>query len=245
MINLVSTSDLVQVITSASVIIHAHASFLDIDSSTTPVTMTPGVKDTITTAAPQTVTVAGSPGSSTVFRDLSFLSIFNTDATTACTITVQHVNGSATVNLFKATLQPGSCATYNEDLGWVVYDASGKRLGSPFSGGEWIPVAAGTPTVTVVAGAWYELDSTSSTQQTLFNLPAAPIDGAPALVKFVGASCPISHAFKAASGDLVELVRDAPGTFSASGGTAQLPTTPGAAFALKYKAASVRWEQWI
>ena len=119
MIFLTSTSDKIQIITSAALATDVHVSWADNASGTITVgrTNTP-----ISTAA--TTDVSGSPGSGTQ-RKIKILSIYNEDASNPNTITVQHTDGSNVAILKKVSLLAGESLLYIEGRGWLHYDSDG------------------------------------------------------------------------------------------------------------------------
>jgi hypothetical protein len=129
MILLTSTSDLVQVITGGTQAIKVHASYVDLSGTT----VTPGRLNTAIASA-ATTTVVGSPAASTQ-RTVKFLSVFNSDAATADTVTVQHTDGTTVVILYKLSLLAGYTLTYNEGSGWQLFNAVGALVQSANSSG--------------------------------------------------------------------------------------------------------------
>ena len=129
MILLTSTGDLLQVITGSAVAnIVCHASWVDNASGT----ITPGRTNTsISTAT--TTTVVAAPGASTQ-RNLKFLSITNTHASSSCLITIQHTDGTTVVPLWKGTLSAGMYVQVDELGGIRLFSAGGIQLG-PLSTG--------------------------------------------------------------------------------------------------------------
>ncbi len=77
--------------------------------------------------------VVGSPGASTQ-RNVKFLSIRNTHATSSNVITLQHYDGTTTTTLIKFTLKAGYSMTYNDVEGWGLYDSSGGKAVTPLTG---------------------------------------------------------------------------------------------------------------
>jgi hypothetical protein len=114
MILLTSTSDKLQVITSAAATIDVHASWVDNAAST----ITPGRTNTAITTATTTDVVAA-PAASTQ-RNVKTLHVRNTHATLSCDVTVQHTDGTHTVQLHKATLPAGSALEYIDEAGFLV-----------------------------------------------------------------------------------------------------------------------------
>lgn len=152
MILLTSTSDLIKLVTSAAAnSIDVHASYVDLSGTT----VTPGRTNTkITTAA--TTTIVGAPAASTQ-RNLKGLYIVNNSAGTNCTVTVQHTDGTNTVELIGFTLLPGENLGYREDGSWVHRDSQGAEY--PPSGlgnynGKLVPFMK-TSTAAKAAGNWY------------------------------------------------------------------------------------------
>lgn len=114
MLLLTSTNDKLQVVTGQARTIDVHASYVDqLGTSTTP-----GRKNTaITTAA--TTDVVDPPGGSTQ-RNIKGLWIRNKDGS-SCDITIQHTDGTTTVELKKITaLAAGAEIQYIDGLGFVV-----------------------------------------------------------------------------------------------------------------------------
>lgn len=128
MLLLTSTSDKIQVITGGTQAISVHASYVDVSAGV----VTPGRLNTAISSAATTDVVASPAGST--YRNVKFLSIRNKDASASDAITVQHTDGSATIELFKVTLLAGCEIQYNDGLGFVVIDANGARLENPLTG---------------------------------------------------------------------------------------------------------------
>lgn len=120
MLLLTSTSDLIQVVTSGTQAIKAHASYVDVSGTT----ITPGRLNTAIASA-ATTTVVGSPAASTQ-RNVKLLSIYNSDASASDTITVQHTDGTTAIVLFKLSLPAGYTLTFVDGEGWQLFNASGQ-----------------------------------------------------------------------------------------------------------------------
>ncbi len=127
MLLLASTSDVLRVVTSDAVTVQVHASYVDLNGTT----VTPGRKNTSITTATTTSAVLA-PGASTV-RNVKFLSIKNVDPSSALIVTIQHFDGSTSVNLEEATLAPGATLTYTEDSGFA-YKSNGVQGVDPWTG---------------------------------------------------------------------------------------------------------------
>jgi hypothetical protein len=102
MLLLTSVSDILRIVTGSAVAtIGVHASYVDNNAGT----ITPGrTNSNISTAA--TTTVVASPGAS-VQRNVQSLIITNNSATLSTTVSVQHFDGTTSVDLFDCTLLPG------------------------------------------------------------------------------------------------------------------------------------------
>jgi len=123
MLNLVATTDKLQLVTSAAVTVDVHASYADLSGTT----VTPGRKNTAISTATTTDIVA-SPAGSTV-RNIKTLHIRNKHATTPVDVTVLY-EGSATdadVELHKATLLAGEMLEYVEGIGFFVAQTTRKE----------------------------------------------------------------------------------------------------------------------
>ncbi len=122
MILLTSTSDVIKVVTATAVTIDVHASYMDYSSSAV---VTAGrLNSAITTATTSTVVTA--PASSTT-RNVKTLNIKNIHASSSCTITLQHFDGTTTIELRKVTLLAGETLSYVEGEGFAVFDTSGQK----------------------------------------------------------------------------------------------------------------------
>ncbi len=119
MLNLASTSDLVQMTTSAAGDIEVHVSWVDLNGTT----VTPGRQNTsVTTAA--TTTIAPSPGASTV-RNVKHINITNNSTSVSNTVSVEHTDGTTPAELMSFILLPGENMIFNEEGRWVHRDAQG------------------------------------------------------------------------------------------------------------------------
>ncbi len=115
MINLVTTSDLVRVITGSALNLDVHASWVDLTSAGA---VTPGRTNTLITTA-TTTTVVASPASST-YRNLKSLICHNRDASSSNAVSVVHSDGSNIPVLRKVTLLAGQSLCYDDGKGWSI-----------------------------------------------------------------------------------------------------------------------------
>jgi hypothetical protein len=120
MLLLTSTSDIIRIVTGSAVsTIGVHASWVDNASGT----ITPGRTNTnITTAT--TTTVVAAPASSTQ-RNVRSLFIENNSASSNTTVTVQHFDGTTSVDLCAVTLLAGENLMLLETGEWQHHDAQG------------------------------------------------------------------------------------------------------------------------
>ncbi len=134
MLNLTSTTDLLQIINSGTVNLQVVVDYVDASSSGT--VFTPGNQPTlITTAA--TTTICSSPGTS-VQRGINHVSIVNASASAAA-VQVQRISGSTTTDVLPnasgtTTIPAGYSLEYNEQNGWVLIDKSLGRVETPLAG---------------------------------------------------------------------------------------------------------------
>ncbi len=110
---LASTSDIIRVVTGSAVsTISVHADWVDNATGT----YTPGKTNTAITTA-TTTTVVGSPAASTV-RNARNILINNNNATASCVVTVQHFDGTTSIDIAKVTLKPGEQLLRDERGDW-------------------------------------------------------------------------------------------------------------------------------
>jgi len=125
---LTSTSDIVRIVTTGTPGIDVQAGWADI----TTTTFSPGRTNTkITTAT--TTTIVASPAASTQ-RQVKTVVIRNIHATDPNTITVQHYDGTNSVDVYKITLAASESIEYDGQK-WQSYNASGLPTNATTSGG--------------------------------------------------------------------------------------------------------------
>lgn len=125
MILLASTSDKIQVITTAAGKIDVYAAFMDYDSTASP-TVSGGRRNfAITTAT--TTDVVPSPAAATTLRNLKNLKISNNHATITNTVTVQHTDGTTVIQLEQLTLLPGERMAIDENGHIRAFDSLGRE----------------------------------------------------------------------------------------------------------------------
>jgi hypothetical protein len=120
MLLLAGTAALLQLVTAQATTLTVHVSYVDLLNST----VTPSTQNT-SIAGAATTTIASSPAASTQ-RNLKAISINNALASAGSNqVTVQHTDGTTTVVLAVATLNPGDTLQYTELDGWSTVLASG------------------------------------------------------------------------------------------------------------------------
>ncbi len=155
MIILGHTTSKVQVVTGAAVAaIVSHASFIDINQSTLAVVAPDETNTSISTATTTDVVAAPASGYS---RNLKFLNVRNTNASTSCAVTIQHTDGTTVAPLWYGILGPGMQVQINELAQVSVFSAGGILLG-PLSSGSLFnastsTVSAGYASDTYLAGS--------------------------------------------------------------------------------------------
>ena len=107
MIFLTSTSDKLQITTSAAGAVDLHASYIDSSSST----ITPGRTNISGVATATTTDLITSPASGTR-RKIEYISIYNVSTTVYNTIDIQITDDANVVTLWSGTLSPGRSIQY-------------------------------------------------------------------------------------------------------------------------------------
>lgn len=113
MLILDTTSDVIQLVTSAAGAIDADASYSDLNAGTQTPASQPVAQ--ITTAA--TTTIVAAPGASTQ-RNIKSIHVRNASVTVANAVTVQHFDGTRTSTYIQTTLQPGDSLVWTDVNGW-------------------------------------------------------------------------------------------------------------------------------
>lgn len=120
MINLASASDILRIVTGSAVsTIAIQASWVDNNSSS----YSPGRTNTAITTA-TTTTIVGSPAAST-YRNIKGLTVSNNHASSSCVVTIQHYDGTTSIDLMKVTLLAGERLQLGDDGTWRHLTAAG------------------------------------------------------------------------------------------------------------------------
>lgn len=153
MILLTNTTHKLQVITGAAVAACViHASYVDYAAAGTT---TPGsLNTTVSTAT--TSDVVAAPAAST-YRNIKFVNVRNTNASTSNTITIQLTDGTVVVPIWQGVLQAGMSVQIDERGVVTVFSAGGIILGPQSSGSLYnastASVSAGYASDTYLAGS--------------------------------------------------------------------------------------------
>lgn len=138
MIILSSTSDKLQIVSTSTASTDVHASWVDLTTGTGDTTA--GRKNTAITTA-TTTDVVTSPASGDV-RTVKTLHARNKHATDSQTITVQHTDGTTTVEHIQIILPAGYVLHYDEGAGFEVQDSYGRGLANWSANGSGAAVNA-------------------------------------------------------------------------------------------------------
>lgn len=152
MINLASSSDVIQIITASAASIECHASYVDLVLSSGAVT--PGRRNIIVSTA-ATTTLVGSPAAGSV-RNIKHINISN-DSATPCDVTVVHSDGTTAVELMRFVLKAGENMILNAEGRWTHSDSQGAEYppaGLGAYNGRSIPFMK-TGTGSDAVGYWY------------------------------------------------------------------------------------------
>lgn len=129
MLLLPSTTDKLQLTTSAAVTVDVHASFVDMTTADPPVvkgSTTSKQNTAISTAT--TTDIVAAPAASTI-RNVKTVNIRNKHASASVDVTAIYDANGTDYELFKATLRAGEVLEYVEGVGWfVVYAATSPQL---------------------------------------------------------------------------------------------------------------------
>jgi hypothetical protein len=118
MLLLTSTSDIIRVVTGSAADVDVHASWVDNLSTV----ITPGRTNTAPITTATTTTVVAAPAASTQ-RNVKALYLHNTSPIVTTTLTVQHFDGTNSIDLVNCTLLPDEHLNLTEDGRWVHRDS--------------------------------------------------------------------------------------------------------------------------
>lgn len=132
MLLLTSTSDIIRIVTDSTATVDVHASWVNLNGST----QTPGRTNTAISTA-TTTTVVAAPASSSDYKNVRRLTVRNRHASTSVTVTVQHFDGTTSIELDKRVLGPGQSLMFTDDAGWFPVPSGGVQTR------PWFGVLAG------------------------------------------------------------------------------------------------------
>ena len=145
MILLNSTSDKLRLVTAQAGDVRVHSAFADLASGAVTVGR---LNTSISTAT--TTDIVASPAASTS-RAVQFVNIWNDSTTDANKVTIQHTDGTTTVDLYSLSLPAQSGIVYVEGEGWTVTGNSRPTNIQIFAAsGTWNKPTSFTPAVVMV-----------------------------------------------------------------------------------------------
>lgn len=183
MLLLASTTDKIQLTTSAAADIDVHASFMDHTTSTDDVV---GSKQNTAITTATTTDIVAAPGSGVV-RNVKTLHICNKDASDSCDVTVIYDANGTDYRLHKATLRPDEALEYVEGIGFYTIELNSDRavsyskLTSDLALSTSTTLANTGPSFNVLAGVYYmfrflllyQTAATTTGIKTSVTIPAA------------------------------------------------------------------------
>jgi hypothetical protein len=132
MLLLTSTSDIIRIVTGSAADVDVHASWVDNNAGT----ITPSRTNTAPITTATTTTVVAAPAASTQ-RNVKGLYIHNTSASVSTTVTVQHFDGTNSIDLVNCTLLPDEHLNLDEAGQWhhrdrnlAEYTYTGQAVGT-------------------------------------------------------------------------------------------------------------------
>lgn len=120
MLLLTSTSDIIRIVTDSTATVDVHASWVNLNGTT----QTPGRTNTAISTA-TTTTVVAAPASGSDYKNVKRLSVRNRHASTSVTVTIQHYDGTTSIELDKRVLGPGQSVLFTDDYGWIPVPTGG------------------------------------------------------------------------------------------------------------------------
>ena len=166
MLVLSASTDLIQVVTSATGSVLAHASWEDIGNDRNH----PGTRITrgrnnvaaITTATTTTIAAGNASG---LERDVRIISVRNNHTSTSNTVAVQHTDGTTAVVLWKGPLAAGESVVLDDINHWTHYDAYGSPIvassaQAPTTAAAPVDAVAATGTITDGNATNYDANET-------------------------------------------------------------------------------------
>ena len=114
--NLTGTTESLELVTIAGAAVDWTTSWGDIDK-TGATNYTPGSSAGAVSGAADT-TIVAAPASATIYRVLTEVTVYNTDATASTTVVIQKDVGGTERLMISAVLRPGETLTYEDGAGW-------------------------------------------------------------------------------------------------------------------------------
>src|SRR4029077_5840670 len=132
MVNLVLTTDKLQVVTDSTATLDVHVSGVDVDNTTPSAQVFLPIKQNTAISTATTTDVLAAPASSHLVN-AKFISVRNTHASTSDNVTVQFNANATLVTLVKVNLLAGEELVMREGT-WFHYDLNGGVYAGPVSG---------------------------------------------------------------------------------------------------------------
>lgn len=140
-----STSDKLQVVTSAAADIEVAGSYITINTASPPVVQGASVLPVILASIVSATTTDIVGGAASAIRRVMECSLRNNHASTACDVTLQRTDGTNTDTVIKVTLLAGETLLYNGAT-WLHYDVNGGLYPSVGNAATQAEMEAGTAT---------------------------------------------------------------------------------------------------
>lgn len=115
-----STSDIIRLVTGSAGDIDVHASYIDLAAGV----VTPGRTNTPAITTATTTTIVAAPAASTA-RNVKTLMIQNVHASVSNLVTIQHFDGTTSIDLENVVLLAGERIAFIEGQGFTIVDSSG------------------------------------------------------------------------------------------------------------------------
>ena len=124
MLLLISTTDILEVVTSAAATVDVVASYMDSDNANPPVVQGDTMNTQLTAITTATTTTVVSAPASNERRNVKTLHIRNKHASTATDVTVQFDRSGTNYELHKVNLLPGEALEYIEGVGFFKLESA-------------------------------------------------------------------------------------------------------------------------
>jgi hypothetical protein len=145
MLILRATADILRLVTSATADIEVHVSAMEADNATPPVVQDIVRTNTASITTATTTTILDCTTSNRR-RNVKHVNIYNNHASTPCTVTVEHTDGTNVETLAKVILLAGESLVLTQSGVWIHYDLNGGVYPSVGNAATQAEMEAGTAT---------------------------------------------------------------------------------------------------